>query len=281
MNSTNSNTQSLFNRFSHHAAELVASTGNNDFSGKLINMLKVLTAANDGTIFVYLEGKMPTVEYFDPPDKGGSINLDIYSKGAFLLDPYYLAGFDKQYGCFSLKELAPNAFKKTEYYNTYFRLSGVHDECGYVLPIGDNSFVNISLNKTTNKDKFYKKDVNILKDILPFIQSITTKHWGNGSNDAPASHKNLRKPLQSALDCFGNSILTERESQVINKVLRGYSTKAMAEKLSISNETVKLHKKHAYAKLDINSQSELFHLFLDSLMSVDEYKGGDTLSDYL
>lgn len=179
MNNTNSNTTaSLFSRFSQHSAELVESVGNSEFPSKLIKMLKALTAANDGTIFLYPDGKMPQVDYFDSPDKGGSINLDIHIKGAFLLDPYYLAGFDKNYGFFSLKELAPSAFKKTEYYNTYFRLSGVHDECGYVLPVGDNSFINISLNKTTSKEKFYKKDLNTLKDLLPFVQSISTKHWG-------------------------------------------------------------------------------------------------------
>ena len=76
-------------------------------------------------------------------------------------------------------------------------------------------------------------------------------------------------------------MLTERESQVINLVLHGHSTKTIAEKLSISVETVKLHRKHAYAKLEVSSQAELFYLFLDALMSAKDYDGGDTLVAYL
>ena len=75
--------------------------------------------------------------------------------------------------------------------------------------------------------------------------------------------------------------LTERETQVINLVLHGHSTKTVAEKLSISMETVKLHRKHAYAKLEVSSQAELFYLFLDSVMSAKDYEGGDTLVAYM
>ena len=271
----------LLGKFSEHTATLLGAVGSDEFPQKLIEMFKDLTPVNDGTVILYPQSEMPIVEYFDPPEEGGSLNLDILLKGAFLLDPFYRAGVEKNHGFFPLKQLAPNAFKKSEYYKTYFGLSGVHDECGYVVPTVGDGFVNISLNKTYSKEKFYKKDFALLENLLPFVKTVVKQHWTQKTEASGTTHKNLGEPLQSALESFGQSVLTERETQVINKVLRGYSTKAMAEKLCISNETVKLHKKHAYAKLDINSQSELFHLFLDSLMSIDEYKGGDTLSDYL
>jgi DNA-binding NarL/FixJ family response regulator len=83
------------------------------------------------------------------------------------------------------------------------------------------------------------------------------------------------------LNAFGSSLLTERETQVINLVLHGHSTKTLAEKLSISMETVKLHRKHAYAKLEVSSQAELFYLFLDSVMSAGDYDSADPLVSYL
>ena len=64
-------------------------------------------------------------------------------------------------------------------------------------------------------------------------------------------------------------------------MLHGHSTKSIASRLGISVETVKLHRKHAYAKLEVSSQAELFYLFLDSLMSDPDYRGGDTLVAYL
>ena len=111
------------------------------------------------------------------------------------------------------------------------------------------------------------------------METLCQQHWaGSGSESAAV---NLRAQLHSALDAFGSSLLTERETQVINLVLHGHSTKTLAEKLSISVETVKLHRKHAYAKLEVRSQAELFYLFLDSVMSAGNYHGGDTLVAYL
>ena len=66
-----------------------------------------------------------------------------------------------------------------------------------------------------------------------------------------------------------------------NLVLRGHSTRTLAEKLRISTDTVKLHRKHAYAKLEVSSQAELFYLFLDSVMSAENYQGGDALVAYM
>ena len=75
----------------------------------------------------------------------------------------------------------------------------------------------------------------------------------------------LRERLHRSLTAFGGSVLTRRERQVVELVLLGHNTRLIAEKLGISIETVKLHRKHAYAKLDISSQAELFFLFMEAL----------------
>jgi DNA-binding CsgD family transcriptional regulator len=72
-----------------------------------------------------------------------------------------------------------------------------------------------------------------------------------------------------------------QKAKVVNMILHGHSTRNVAECLSTSVEAVNLHRKHAYAKLGIGSQAELFDLFLDSIMSATNYEGGDTLIAYL
>jgi hypothetical protein len=67
---------------------------------------------------------------------------------------------------------------------------------------------------------------------------------------------------------------------VIELVLLGHSTRLVAEKLGISTETVKLHRKHAYAKLDISSQAELFYLFVDAIASHSGEAHEDPLTHY-
>jgi DNA-binding CsgD family transcriptional regulator len=57
--------------------------------------------------------------------------------------------------------------------------------------------------------------------------------------------------------------LTAREIEVAMLSLSGFSSRAIAGKLSISFETVRAHKKHIYAKLGVGSQSELFAMFYE------------------
>jgi len=143
----------------------------------------------------------------------------------------------------------------------------------------EDSFINIALGKITPRTRFSATQVATLAAIAPTIEVLCQQHWA--SHTSSAASQTLRAQLHGALTDFGSSLLTEREAQVINLVLHGHSTKTVAEKLSISMETVKLHRKHAYAKLEISSQAELFYLFLDSLMSAQNYAGGDTLVAYM
>jgi len=63
----------------------------------------------------------------------------------------------------------------------------------------------------------------------------------------------------------GNSPkLTARELEISHLILSGFSAKSISAKLAISAETVKVHKKHLYAKLGVESQSALFSMFLHS-----------------
>ncbi len=266
--------------FSNELAQLIPAVGHSDFPDKLIGMLKQLVPINDATILVYPGTDLPIIEYFEIPEESNSSTLDTFAKGAFLLDPYYLAATrDKKFGIFRIRELAPNGFKESEYYKTWYRNCGYQDECGYLIPISGSGFINIALGRIASRSLFTKRQMSVLEAIRPTVEILCQQHWAESGTEP--SSVNLRAQLHAALDAFGSSLLTDREAQVINLVLHGHSTKTVAAKLSISMETVKLHRKHAYAKLEIGSQAELFYLFIDSLMSAKDYEGGDTLIAYL
>jgi DNA-binding CsgD family transcriptional regulator len=61
--------------------------------------------------------------------------------------------------------------------------------------------------------------------------------------------------------------LSDREREVTQLILRGHSSQSICFNLGISLGTVKTHRKNAYAKLNISSQSELLSLFLQSLQA--------------
>ena len=266
--------------YSQHLEQLIPAAGSDRFPRMLVDMLQALVTCQDATIVLYPETGLPIIEYFQVPQQGGRSTLDNFVRGAFLLDPYYLAATrEGQFGVFRLRDLSPQGFRDSEYYKTWYRNCGYQDECGYLLPVGAASFVNIALGKTKARARFTRRELQILEDILPTVQVLCQSHWGELAG--PATGINFRARLNTALECFGSSLLTDREGQVINLVLHGHSTRNVAEKLSISVETVKLHRKHAYAKLEVRSQAELFYLFLDSVMSADAYRGGDPLTDYM
>jgi len=268
--------------FSTHFAELLPYARTDLFPAKLAEMFKQLVPVNNVMIVAYPRKKLPRIEYNDNPPGERVSMANQFITGAFLLDPYYLsaAKYNKN-GFFHMDEIAPNGFTKSEYFRIYYHLVGLRDECGYVLHLEDDrkTFINISLGQIDVKEKYTTEDLENLADITPLIEAMIRYHWQETEPESDLA-LDVREQLETALECFGSSILTDRENQTVQMILHGYSSKAIAERLSISVETVKLHRKNAYSKLDLGTQGELFNLFINSLMNIKDYQGGDPLILY-
>lgn len=273
---------SFLSDFSHEIANVLPFARTEEFTTKLAEMFKRLVPANNVMIVAYHKKHLPRIEYNDKPPGDRTTMVKQFSSGAFLLDPYYLAATKhNKNGFFHMNEIVPMGFKQSEYYRLYYRQSGLKDECGYVLQLDDEgkTFINISLGQIGMSERFKKQDLNNLKDVTPLIDALIKYHWQINDTEVE-SQLDLRMQLEMALECFGTSILTERENQMVQMILHGYSSKAIAERFNISVETVKLHRKNAYAKLDLGTQGELFNLFINSLINIEHYEGGDPLVSY-
>ena len=264
--------------FSQSLARLLPNAGRDNFASLLVDTLRGLVPVDEATIIVYETDSLPYFDFVDP-GAWSQENLDTFLNSAFLLDPYYIAATrHNKSGFFQIRDLAPEGFRRSEYYRIYYGKSALRDECGYLIPIQDGGFLNIALGRTSMRS-FSKLQLLSLEEIAPLVSALCDMHW-QPKRESARPGKNLRGQLETALGCFGASVLTKRERQVTNLILLGHTTKKLAEVLEISPETVKLHRKHAYAKLDIRTQSELFYLFIDSLMSIDGYDSGDPLIAY-
>ncbi|OWJ92589.1 hypothetical protein B6S59_19985 [Pseudomonas sp. A46] len=73
---------------------------------------------------------------------------------------------------------------------------------------------------------------------------------------------NAQAPLQGFYQRYE---LSPRESQIVEKVMRGYCNSSIAKKLGLSPGTVKNYKQRLYCKLDITSEREIFSLFMQHL----------------
>jgi len=252
--------------------------GESGFAAALGNGMRELIEADDVSLIRYPDTGPPVIEYNLPPKRRGKTTLDRYVKGPFLLDPFYRAAqVDECFGVFRLSALAPSGFKESEYFRTWYHECGFQDECGLLIEL-DSGSLNLALGMTGSSRRFSKRQVDRLEAVFPAVEALVRRHWNPlAPAEEPAA---LRARLQEALGAFGSSVLTPRERQVIELVLLGNSTRLVAEKLGISAETVKLHRKHAYAKLDISSQAELFYLFVDALASHMGDSGADPLTSY-
>jgi DNA-binding CsgD family transcriptional regulator len=67
--------------------------------------------------------------------------------------------------------------------------------------------------------------------------------------------------LATLLDRF-DARLTVREVDTARLILQGFSSKAMAQQMGISPETVKVHRRNLYHKLNVTGHGELFALVL-------------------
>lgn len=59
-------------------------------------------------------------------------------------------------------------------------------------------------------------------------------------------------------------LLTPREMEVIVLLLKGYTNKRIIEELFISENTLKVHNRNIYRKLQVKNRKELFQLILTS-----------------
>lgn len=77
-------------------------------------------------------------------------------------------------------------------------------------------------------------------------------------NELPINNKILLEPNHSAQQ--NNDLLSRREKEVLDLLLKGYPNDLIASALYISNNTLKKHIQNIYNKLGVHSRSELFLL---------------------
>ena len=96
-------------------------------------------------------------------------------------------------------------------------------------------------------------------DILRAIQDV--KQGG-----APMSNQIARRVVQSFREKSGDMSklegLSQREEEILQNLSKGYSTKEIAERLSVSVNTVRTHLQHIYEKLHVRSRTEAVAKFL-------------------
>jgi DNA-binding CsgD family transcriptional regulator len=209
--------------------------------------------------------RKPLVFAESPCADGGDDELfQDYLNGFYLLDPFYIACMDDpRAGLLRLDDVAPDRFESEDYYQRYFKLNVVMDEVQFNLPMGEEGVLSFSLG---SRRRYGIEDMAVLSAITPWMLALmrqrTTFH--ELDEELGAAEPVAKLADSAATLARGSSNLTNRELEIVHLLLSGFSSKSIAQKLKISPETVKGHRKHIYTKLGVKSHAELFAIYLQA-----------------
>jgi DNA-binding CsgD family transcriptional regulator len=208
------------------------------------------------------------------PEKYRESIIDRYFSGGYLLDPFCLAvEHGLAQGFYHLEEIAPDNFFDSDYYKSYYLKAGCSEDSYYIVDTGNDTKISVSLFQGFGGECLRVDQLNLLRAVEPLVREFVSEFSQRGllrsheiqSNNDQGLRDDLKHRVQSAFEQFGCDVLTEREREVAHMVLRGHSVKSTASQMGISPETVRMHRKNLYLKLEVGSQSELFALFIEWL----------------
>jgi len=178
-----------------------------------------------------------------------------YLSGIYLIDPFYRVNCeDARSGLFQLRDVAPDCFEDTDYYQRYFHLNVVADEIQFNCRLDERRLVCLSFG---SHRRIADEEVAWLTLMQPWLLALMRQRMAYERQDLAGVEPN------DGLDGL-RAALTSREFDICQLMLSGHSSKGIADKLLISVDTVKTHRRHIYSKLNIKTQSELFASFLNS-----------------
>lgn len=116
----------------------------------------------------------------------------------------------------------------------------------------------LSLGRST---RFSPEEQGRLLCVRDWVLAAMRRHLQLLPPEGPAAEA-VAGDLATLLDRF-DARLSVREIETARLILQGFSSKAIAQQMGISPETVKVHRRNLYHKLNVNGHGELFALVLN------------------
>lgn len=259
-------------------AQAMASVAEPTFCSALVAALRSLVPIESVLLGLECKGLAPRPLYqCGIPTEYREALIERYYARGYLLDPFCLAmdnGLAE--GFYHLSEIAPDDFFNSEYYRTNYLRCGSVEDAHFIVDLGGQRKVSLCVYQGSSGARFSEADLSLLRTAFPLVRELMRQFDERGGlvrsldgHRAAASRSaappGLNQQIRDAFMNFGSDRLTEREREIAHLLLRGHSAKSSARVLDISPETVRMHRKNLYTKLEIGSQAELFALFIDWL----------------
>lgn len=240
-------------------ARLFDSLGQDAFWRALVDCLRLLVPLDNALVALMQKGRVPSLladfEFRAIASEGE--DLADYCAGMYLLDPFYqaaCAGIAD--GLHSLESVAPDQFQQSEYYLSYFRSAVGNGELQFLIN-HEGAVLGLSLGR---QHSFSPEEFGRLLCIRDWVLAAMRRHLQLGAVEVPAALP-AASDFSAMLEGLG-ARLSEREGETAQLILQGFSSKAIAQRMGISPETVKVHRRNLYHKLGVSGHAELFALLL-------------------
>lgn len=125
------------------------------------------------------------------------------------------------------------------------------------IPLDNGEMVEFSLSQKRQASSEETQVAEWFQQNVPVLISTVRKHCQIAFG-VPLQDQTNSRTWHNKAGQFDS--LSEREMDVVNLVLAGYSSEAIRMKLDIALSTVKSHRRNIYHKLGVSSQAELFAL---------------------
>jgi DNA-binding CsgD family transcriptional regulator len=137
-----------------------------------------------------------------------------------------------------------------------YRAMGVLQRLSLLVPTPGH-ILQLNLFRLGKAGPFRESELQALSALAPYFASLLVRHGRDQGTHW--SKTDLEARLRGAAP-----ILTEREINVCARILFGLTSEGIGLDLDISKNTVLTHRRRAYSKLSITSQSELFRILDDA-----------------
>ena len=181
-------------------------------------------------------------------------------------DPTILAAhaaMSRDSGSF-MRHLHARDVNNPAYHRLYYRIARVSEKISIAIKAAGGTYY-LNFYRSAGQAGFSDRQISICSDVGDALCRLIAKHHlivsaGEISlqlGDAPTRVEEMRRSIYKTLfdGPFG---LTSREAEVCAAIAVGITTGGIGLRYGVTANTVATHRKRAYAKLGISSQTELF-----------------------
>ncbi|MEH6591343.1 MAG: helix-turn-helix transcriptional regulator [Halioglobus sp.] len=270
-------------KWNREISQAIATLGTDDFFPALISAINGQVKIDYPQIWLYHRDLPPKVLYHQIPTAALPSQVDRYLEGPFREDPFYQTSMDNPRSrIYRLSRVTAGKLQMSEFYRDYYADTGTVDEAVYLSKLRSGNVINISMMRLPKSGLFSEDEYERLYLLAEPVAELLKSH--SEHDDFAVTHliqPGIDHQIDLAFNTFGASLLSPREKDVLELMLRGYGTDVSAQRLEIALETVRRHRKSIYRKLDVSSQTDLFSLFINSMSCLGEAAGADPLTIYM